>query len=220
MSTRTLQLSEALHAYLIDQTLREADVLRRLRLETAGMPRGNMQISPEQGQFMQLLVEMLGARRTLEVGVFTGYSSLAVAQALPEDGRIIACDVSADWTDVARRYWAEAGVAHKIDLRLRPAGETLIELVETGHAGKFDFAFIDADKTGYDAYYEQTLTLLRPGGVLGLDNALRDGEVADAGATNPDTIAVRKLNAKVRSDPRVTMSLVPIGDGLLLARKR
>jgi caffeoyl-CoA O-methyltransferase len=179
-----------------------------------------MQISPEQGQLMALLVELIGARRTLEVGVFTGYSSTVVALALPADGRIVACDVSEEWTGIARRYWKEAGVEQKIELRLQPAVQTLDALLAQGQAGSFDFAFIDADKTSYDAYYERCLTLLRPGGLLAVDNTLWSGAVADNRDQNESTRAIRQLNAKIAADSRVSASLVPIGDGLYLARKR
>lgn len=221
MSVQTYQLDDNLHAWLLRATMREPDVLRRLRDETReSTPNPNMQIAPEQGQFMRLLCELLGARRTIEVGTFTGYSSICVASALPPGGKLIACDVSREWTDIARRYWAEAGVADRIELRLGPALGTLDELIASGQSGSFDFAFIDADKGGYDAYYERCLTLLRPGGLIALDNALRAGRVADPDADDADTVAVRRLNEKVRDDPRVTGSLVPIGDGLLLALKR
>jgi caffeoyl-CoA O-methyltransferase len=179
-----------------------------------------MQISPEQGQFMALLVELMGARKTLEVGTFTGYSALVVALALPADGRVVACDVSEEWTSVARRYWDEAGVAHKIDLRLGPAWKTLESLLDEGRRHDFDFAFIDADKVNYDAYYELALELVRPGGLIAVDNTLWHGKVIDPAVTDDDTEAIRRLNAKLESDERVTLSLVPIGDGLSLARRR
>ncbi len=200
--------------------MREPDVLRELREETARLPRAGMQISPEQGQFMRLLVELLGARRCLEIGVFTGYSALCVALAMPPDGRLIACDVSEEWTAIARRYWARAGVSDRIDLQLRPALDTLDELIAAGRAGQFDFAFIDADKGNYAAYYERALTLLRPGGLVAIDNALWSGRVADPGENDADTAAIRALVGKMRDDARVTCSLVPIGDGLMLGRKR
>lgn len=220
MSSRTLTMTDQLHGYLTGAVSRESAILRELREETAGMPRAGMQISPEQGQFMQLLVNLLGARKTLEVGVFTGYSSLATALALPPDGRVVACDVSEEWTAVARRYWAKAGVAGRIDLRLAPAVETLDGLIAGGEAGTFDFAFIDADKESYDAYYERSLALVRAGGLVAIDNALWSGRVADPAANDADTVALRALNAKLRDDERVDFSLVPIGDGLALARKR
>lgn len=220
MSNQTLNLSESLRDYLLSVSLREPEVLRRLREETASLPMARMQIAPEQGQLMSLLVQLIGARRTLEVGVFTGYSSLAVALALPADGRIVACDVNEEWTSIARRYWAEAGVAEKIELRLAPAVETLDGLLAEGQGGTFDFAFIDADKTGYDAYYERILQLLRPGGLLAIDNVLWSGRVADPSDTEEDTEALRALNRKIHRDDRVYPSLVPIADGLTLALKR
>lgn len=220
MSTRTIPMTDALHAYLLQATLREPEILSELRAETAAMPNAGMQISPEQGQFMALLVELVGARRTLEVGTFTGYSSLVVALALPDDGRVIACDVSEEYTSVARRYWQAAGVAHKIDLRLASGLLTLDALIAEGQAGTFEFAFIDADKSNNANYYERCLTLLRPGGLIAVDNVLWNGAVADPTNDRPDTQAIRALNLQVRDDSRVSMSLVPIGDGLLLARKR
>jgi caffeoyl-CoA O-methyltransferase len=179
-----------------------------------------MQISPEQGQFMRLLIQLIGAKKTLEVGVFTGYSSLSVALALPADGKIIACDVSEEFTAIARRYWQEARVAEKIDLRLAPALETLDELLATGQAKTFDFAFIDADKENYDAYYERSLQLIRPGGLIAIDNVLWSGRIADPHIQDESTQAIRALNQKLRNDERVTLSLIPIGDGLTLALKR
>jgi len=221
MSVRTLQLSDALQDYLVQATLRETDVMRRLRDETARLPMARMQISPEQGQFMTLLVEMLGARRAIEVGAFTGYSALCVASVLPPGGKLVTCDVSEEWTAVAQRYWREAGVADRIDLRLgRAAGTLEALLADPREHGAYDFMFIDADKGEYDRYYEQGLMLLRRGGLIAVDNALWSGRVADSGVQDDDTRALRALNAKVRDDPRVSMSLVPIGDGLLLARKR
>lgn len=220
MSTETIQLTEAVRRYLAEQTVREPGFLRELRAETAKLDNGHMQIAPEQGQFMALLAQMLGARRALEVGVFTGYSSTCVALALPADGELVACDVSEEYTAVARRYWERAGIADRVDLRIGPAVETLEALIAEGQSGSFDFAFIDADKDMYDRYYEQCLTLLRPGGVVALDNALRHGRVADASADDAATVAIRGLNAKIRDDERVSLSLVPIGDGVMLARKR
>lgn len=219
MSNRTLGLDPELHRYVIAEGVRESALAARLREETAQLPMARMQISPEQGAFMQMLVRLLGARRTLEIGTFTGYSALVVAEALPEV-RIVACDVSAEWTAIARRYWADAGVDGRIELRLQPALATLGELLDAGEAGRFDFAFIDADKSGYDAYYERCLQLLRTGGLVALDNTLWSGAVIDPAATDGDTVALRALNAKVRRDPRVEMVLLPIGDGLTLARKR
>jgi caffeoyl-CoA O-methyltransferase len=220
MSSRTLTLNDDLLKYLRENGVREPDVLRRLREETALLEQARMQISPEQGQLMGLLVRLMGARRALEVGVFTGYSALCVALALPEDGKLIACDVNPEWTSVARRYWQEGGVAERIDLRLGSARDSLRALLAAGAAGAFDFAFLDADKQNYDVYYEDTLRLLRPGGLVAIDNALWGGRVADAAAIDPDTVALRALNAKLHSDERVDIALAPIGDGLFLARKR
>jgi predicted O-methyltransferase YrrM len=220
MSTRSIELSDALYAYLLDNSLRETDIMRRLREETARLPGAGMQISPEQGQFMALLVQLMGARRCLEIGTFTGYSALAVAQALPADGQIVACDVNDETTAVARRYWQEAGVAEKIDLRLAPARETLDSLLAEGAAATFDFAFIDADKTNYDAYYEAALKLLRSGGLVAVDNVLWGGAVIESAQDDPDTRAIRALNAKLASDQRVSCSMLPLGDGLTLALKR
>lgn len=220
VTRRTNHLPDDLYAYLLDVSLREPPVMKRLREETALLERANMQIGPEQGQFMALLVELMGARNALEIGTFTGYSALAVALALPDDGRLVACDISEEWTSIGRRYWEEAGVAHKIDLRLAPALETLDALVAEGRAATFDFAFLDADKEGYGAYYERTLELMRPGGLIVLDNTLWEGKVVDPEATDADTEAIRAINAKLADDDRVTLSLLPVGDGLTLARKR
>lgn len=219
MSSKLTQVDDALAGYIRQVSLRDSDLLRRLRMETQSMEHGRMQIAAEQGQFMQLLIRMLDAKKTLEVGVFTGYSSLSVALALPPEGRIVACDVSDEWTSVARRYWAEAGVAHKIDLRLRPAKETLLALIAEGHSGTFDFAFIDADKENYDSYYELSLRLLRRGGLIAVDNVLWHGRVIDPAANDADTVAIRALNEKIHSDQRVEVSMLPVGDGLYLARK-
>jgi predicted O-methyltransferase YrrM len=220
MSNRTFSLDNALYEYLLRASLREHPALARLRAETAAHPKVNMQIAPEQGQFMALLVRLMGATRCIEVGVFTGYSSLAVALALPDEGRIVACDVSDEYTAVARRYWAEAGVADRIDLRLAPALETLDALLAGGAAGSYDFAFIDADKEAYSDYYERSLQLLRPGGLIAVDNTLWDGAVADPADQSADTVAIRAFNERLHGDERIDLSLVPIGDGLTLARKR
>lgn len=219
MSNKTFTLSDELYAYLFETSVREPDILRRLREETARDSMARMQIAPEQGQLMQLLIRLMGVRRYLEVGVFTGYSSLAVALALPADGRILACDVSEKWTLLARQYWAEAGVAGKIELRLAPALNTLDGLIAAGSAGSFDFAFIDADKTSYTAYYERALTLIRVGGIVAVDNTLWEGRVADPNARDADTRAIRDFNRHVRDDKRVHLCMVPIGDGLSLALK-
>ncbi len=220
MNSRTIELTDRVYKYLLDHSLREAPVLARLRAETATMEWARMQIGPEQGQFMAFLVELIGGRRTLEVGTFTGYSALAVALALPSDGKVIACDISEEFTSVGRRYWAEAGVTGKIDLRLGPAVDTLDALLSEGAASSFDFAFIDADKTNYGHYYERCLSLLRPGGLIAVDNVLWSGSVADPSNDDEDTRAIRALNEKIHGDTRVNISLVPIGDGLMLARKR
>jgi len=220
MSVATIAMTEALYGYLLKTTVREPEVLAQLRRETAGLPGARMQISPEQGQLMGLLIELIGAKRALEVGVFTGYSSTVVALALPRDGKLVACDVSEEWTRIARRYWREAGVESKIELHLQPAVQTLDALVASGHGGSFDFAFIDADKVAYDAYYERCLTLLRPGGLIAVDNTLWSGAVANERDQSESTQAIRALNAKIAGDSRVSASLVPIGDGLYLARKR
>lgn len=220
MSRRTIPLTDSLYDYLLSVSLREPELLRRLREETAADPSARMQVSPEQAQLMALLVRLAGARRCLEIGVYTGYSSLAVALALPEDGRVVACDVSERWTAVARRYWAEAGVAQKVDLRLATAMETLDGLLAAGEAGRFDFAFLDADKESYVGYYERALELLRPGGLLLADNTLWSGRVADPENAEATTVALRHFNEHVHCDERVDLSLVPIGDGLTLARKR
>ncbi len=220
MSNRTLELTDALYEYLLDHSLRETEVMRMLRAETARLPNANMQIAPEQGQFMALLVRLMGARRALEVGVFTGYSALAVAQALPEDGTLLACDVSEAYTAVARKYWEAAGVARKIDLRLAPALDTLDALLRDGHEGAFDFAFIDADKQNYDAYYERTLRLLRPGGLVCIDNTLWGGKVVDPAPDDANARYIRALNDKLHHDDRIDLSLLPLADGLTLALKR
>lgn len=220
MSSHTLQITPALADYLVDAGVREHAVLTELRKVTAPMRAAAMQISPVQGALMQMLVRLTGARRCLEVGVFTGYSSLAVALALPEDGLIVACDVSEDWTRIAREHWAKAGVAHRIRLELRPATETLDALLAAGEAGQYDFAFIDADKSNYDAYYERALELLRAGGLIAVDNVLWGGAVVNTERQDDDTRAIRALNAKLRDDPRIDIVMLPVGDGLTLARKR
>lgn len=221
MSISFLALTEQIYAYLLNNSLREPDVLRRLREETvASNPLAVMAVSPIQGQFMMLLVKLIGAVKTLEVGVFTGYSSLCTALALPAHGRVVACDVSEDWTSMARRYWAEAGVADKIALRLAPAIETLDALLAEGQAGTFDFAFIDADKENYDNYYERALKLVRKGGLIVFDNMLWYGKVADPSVQDSETVALRALNAKLHQDDRVFVSLIAVGDGMSLAIKQ
>jgi predicted O-methyltransferase YrrM len=220
MSDRTITLDDQLYNYLTSVSLREPQILRQLRTHNSEYPQGHMQVSPEQGQFMGLLLKLMGAKRVLEVGVFTGYSSLAMALALPVDGCIVACDISAEATDVARRYWQEAGVSSKIDLRIAPALETLDGLIQQGHTNSFDLAFIDADKGNYPNYYERCLQLVRPGGVVAVDNVLWYGRVADPQVTDHRTTIIRQLNQQIYEDDRVEMSLLPIGDGLTLARKK
>jgi predicted O-methyltransferase YrrM len=220
MARQTLGMSDPLYDYLLSVSLHEPDVLRRCREETAEMAMSTKQISPDEGQLLALLTRLSGARRTIEVGVFTGYSAMCVALAMPEDGRIIGCDIDEDWTAVARRYWQEAGVAHKIDLRLAPAAETLDELVEAGLANQFDMAFIDADKSNYALYYEQCMALVRPGGLILVDNVLWYGRVIDETFQDADTAAIRAINKMIHADERVEICMVPIGDGLTIAYKR
>ena len=219
MSRRTINLDDTLYDYLLAHSLREHPEQAALREATRTHPRAGMQISPEQGQFMQLLVKLIGARRCIEVGVFTGYSALSVALALPEDGTILACDISDEYTAIGKPYWQRAGVAHKIDLRLAPAIETLDARLQAGEAGTYDFAFIDADKSGYDRYYELCLRLLRSGGLIAIDNVLWSGDVARP-AQDDDTRALQALNDKLHDDERIDIAMLPIGDGLTLARKR
>jgi predicted O-methyltransferase YrrM len=219
MSTKSIGLSNELYQYLLAISLQEPAVLRELRDYTRQLPNANMQIAPEQGQFMRWLVALIGAKRTLEVGVFTGYSTLATALALPDDGQIIACDISAEYTAIARQFWERAGIAHRIQLHLRPALETLNELLDEGQAGQFDFAFIDADKENYAAYFDACVQLLRRGGIVAVDNVLWDGRVIDTAINDSATTAIRRFNRAVYEDTRVALSLVPIGDGLTLARK-
>lgn len=220
MSSRSAFIPQEIQQYIDATTLRDLPVLRDLREETAKHPRAGMQTGADQVQFLQLLVRLVGARRCIEVGVFTGYSSLGVALALPDDGKIIACDVSEEYTAIARRYWERAGVAGKIDLYLAPATQTLDELIAAGEEGRFDFSYIDADKTGYDAYYERCLKLLRPNGLVTIDNVLWSGDVVDENTTDEDTLALRTLNEKIGRDQRVDASLLPIGDGLMVVRKK
>jgi len=220
MSNRTIAMTDGLYDYLLQASLREPPLLKRLRDETAKHPRAGMQISPEQGQFMQLLVKLLGARRCIEVGVFTGYSSLSVALALPPDGHVLACDVSEEFTSIAGRYWKDAGVEGKIELKLAPALETLDARLKAGEAASYDFAFIDADKSNYAGYYERILKLLRPGGLILVDNVLWSGAVIAKKDTSEDTVAIRAFNEALRKDERVDISMLPVGDGLTLALKR
>lgn len=219
MTRRTLPLDDALSDYVLAHSLREHPELAALREATRALPNANMQIAPEQGQFMALLVKLIGARRTIEVGVFTGYSSLAVALALPADGQMLACDISDEYTRVAREHWERAGVAHKIKLVLAPAAQTLDERIVAGEVGRYDFAFIDADKTGYDGYYERCLKLVRTGGLIAVDNTLWSGRVAQP-STDADTVALQRFNEKLHRDERIDVVLLPIGDGFTLARKR
>jgi caffeoyl-CoA O-methyltransferase len=212
--------SAELEHYFYSVSVREPEVLRRLRDETAGHPQASCQISAEQGQFMAFLVRAIGGRRAIEIGTFTGYSSIAVALALPPDGELIACDINKEWTSVATRYWREAGVDRKISLRLAPAIETLDRLIAEGRSGVFDFAFIDADKTNYRNYYERCLKLVRKNGVIAIDNVLWSGRVVDDSTQDPDTIAIREFNAALASDDRVFISMLPIRDGLTLALKK
>lgn len=218
MSNKTICITAELYEYMLAESLREPDVLRELREETAQLQDANMQIAPEQGQFMALLVRLLGAKRTLDIGVYTGYSALCIALALPQEGRVIGFDVNRKWTDIAKRYWQKAGVEEKIELCLGPAQETLEGLLAE-EAAAFDFAFIDADKIHYDLYYEYSLQLVRPGGLLAIDNILWGGAVADAAVNDADTLAIRALNRKIHNDPRVEISMVPIADGLSLVRR-
>ncbi|HUI99213.1 MAG TPA: class I SAM-dependent methyltransferase [Usitatibacter sp.] len=218
--SRHLKLDDRLYDYIVDHSLRDHPVLAQLRKITAGMKWGGMQIGPDQGQFMQLLVKLVGARNCIEIGVFTGYSSLAVALALPPGGKIVACDVSEEWTAIGREHWKKAGVEDRIDLRLGPATETLDALLAGGGAGKYDFAFIDADKPSYLAYYERCLKLLRAGGLIAIDNTLWSGDVAKPDKTDENTVAIRAVNDALHRDERIDVALLPVGDGVTLARKR
>jgi predicted O-methyltransferase YrrM len=220
MSNRSIGLAEDLHTYLLKVGVREPEVLRALRAETAELPMANMQIAPEEGATLAMLVRLLGARRVLEIGTFTGYSSTAMALALPADGRMVCCDVSEEWTDIARRTWAAAGVADKIELRLAPAVDTLDDLLATDNAGTFDLCFIDADKDNYVNYYERSLRLVRPGGVICIDNVLWSGRVADPSDQDESTEAIRDLNTLIAADERVDVAMLPVADGLTLARIR
>jgi caffeoyl-CoA O-methyltransferase len=220
VSLRSIGLGEDLHRYLLDVSLREPDVMRRLREETARREDADMQIAPEQGQFMALLAGLIEAERTLEIGTFTGYSALAVARALPAHGRVTACEINPEFAAIARRWWEEAGVADKIEARLGPAAETLDRMLEEGLERRFDFAFIDADKESYSDYWERCLLLVRRGGLVIVDNVLWDGRVADPAEAEPSTVAIRAFNVRVRDDDRVDLSMVPVGDGLTLARVR
>jgi len=220
MSNRTLVLEDATYDYLLSHSIREDDVLRRLRETTLRHPWARMQIAPEQGQFMSLLAELIGARRALEIGTFTGYSALWIARALPADGLLVCCDLNEEWTSIGIPFWEEAGVRERIDLRLAPALETLDRLLGAGLHETFDLAFVDADKENYSAYYERCLQLVRSGGLILFDNTLWGGTVADPGVRDAETEAIRRLNRLLHHDQRVSLSMVPIGDGLTLARRR
>ena len=220
MTTRTIQITDRVYDYMQEVSVREPEILKRLRAETAELPEHNMQISPEQGQFMALLVGLIGARRALEIGTFTGYSALAVALALPDDGKLIACEISEEYTAIGRRYWQEAGLDTNIDLKIGLALDTLDGLITEGQAETYDFAFIDADKKNYGLYYESCLTLLRPGGLILVDNVLWGGRVADPAEQDESTQAIRALTKKMHADERIDFSMLPVGDGLSLAVKR
>ncbi len=220
MSRNSINLTDEVYDYLKSVSLRDDPTLQQLREETATHKWAMMQISPEQGQFMALLIKILGAKRVIELGVFTGYSSLCMAMALPADGQLIACDINEDYTNIAKRYWQQANVSDKIDLRLAPGLETLEALLSDGEAGKFDFIFIDAVKEEYKEYYEHGLELIRPGGLIGIDNVLWGGSVADTANQDTDTVAIREFNEHLHRDQRVDISMLPVGDGLTLARKR
>lgn len=219
MSVRTLGLDDALHRYLLEVSVDEDPVARALRDRTATLEEYYMQISPEQGQFFKWLLRLMNARQVIEVGTYTGYSALCMAQSVGARGRVVCCDVSEEWTAIGQEFWRQAGVADRIDLRLAPALETLERMREAEEPGSFDFAFIDADKGNYQAYYDHLLDLIRPGGVIAVDNTLWSGRVADPSEQEPDTVAIREFNRKLAGDARVLVSLVPIGDGLTLARK-
>ena len=219
MSRATLTLDDTLRTYILDISLRESPFLKALREETAKLPEAKMQISPEQGQFMAILLRLIRAQSVLEIGTFTGYSTLVMALALPPNGHIVACDISEDFTAIARRYWSEAGVADRITLRLLPASDTLSELLADGYANTFDAAFIDADKEEYDLYFERSMELVRPGGLIMIDNVLRDGDAANPETDSQATQSIQALNKKLFHDARVHLTLVPIGDGLTLVQK-
>jgi len=220
MGKKTLDLNDRLYDYLLNVSLRETPALKALREETDRHEMARMQISADQGQFMALLLKLISAKHVIEIGTFTGYSTLVMAQALPDNGKIIACDISSEWTSIGQRYWQQANMADKIDLRLAPALETLDQLISEGQYDCFDFAFIDADKTNLENYFERSLKLIRPGGLIAIDNVLWGGSVIDPNNQTEDTVAIRHINQQVLTDARVDISLVPIGDGLTLARKR
>lgn len=220
MTSRTLFLTEPLYDYLLKHSLREPEIMTELREETQKLPYGKGQIAPEQGQFMALLCKLIGAKTVIEIGTFTGYSALWLTSALPEEGQLLTCDINEEWTSIAQKYWQKAGLAHKIKLYLAPALETLDNLINEQESNTFDLIFIDADKRNYHHYYERALQLIRPGGLVLLDNVLWHGQVADLNMNNKSTAALRELNSFIRNDERVDISLVPIGDGMLLARKK
>jgi caffeoyl-CoA O-methyltransferase len=219
LSNRTLSIDDRVYDYLLSVSLKESDLLAQLRKETAGIEFSEMQIAPEQGQFMALLVKLMGARRALEIGTFTGYSSIVIASALPEDGELVCCDDSEEWTSMARKYWQQAGLEDRINFKLGDASMTLQALIDQGHEGTFDFIFIDADKQNYPLYYELSFNLLRAGGLIAVDNTLWSGDVADPGNEEPGTRAIRRFNEMLKQDQRVEISLVTIGDGLTLVHK-
>jgi len=217
---RPTPITDSVYEYVLSIGMREPDLLRELREETGKLENGEFQIAPEQGPFLATLIQMLRAKNGIEIGTFTGYSALWVAAAMPPDGNLICCDVSEEYTALARKYWEKAGLASKIDLRIGPAIATLESLLTGGWAGIMDYAFIDADKANYDTYYEACLKLVRPGGLIAIDNTLWDGKVADESVTDADTVAIRALNAKLHTDERVWLSFLPFADGLTLALKR
>ncbi len=219
MGNRTLSIDDRVYDYLLSVSLKESDLLAQLRMETAGIEFSEMQIAPEQGQFMAMLVKLMGARRALEIGTFTGYSSVVIATALPEDGELVCCDDSEEWTSMARKYWQQAGLEDRINFKLGDASKTLQAMIDEGREGTFDFIFIDADKQNYPLYYELSLKLLRAGGLIAVDNTLWSGDVADPGNDEPGTRAIRRFNEMLKQDQRVEISLVTIGDGLTLVYK-
>ena len=220
MSSSTIGLSNELRRYMLDVSFRDDEILKQLREETLTLKEAQMQISPEQGAFLSILIKILNAKKTLDIGVFTGYSSLVVARELPDDGLVVACDTSIEWTSIAKKYWKLAGVDNKVDLHLAPAIETLEKLIVEGQGSTYDFSFIDADKINYQSYYEYSLTLVKPGGIIAVDNVLWSGQVIDEYDSEPATRAIRSFNKKLYQDDRVSITMVPIGDGLTLAYKK
>lgn len=220
MTRTTLTMNQTLYQYYLQNSLREPPILEQLRLETAKLSAAKMQIAPEQGQFLSFLIKLIGAKKTIDIGVFTGYSSLVVALALPDEGRVIACDTNIEWTKIAKKYWQLAEQDKKIALHLAPAQQTLDHLLQQGEANTFDFIFIDADKQNYDVYYEYSLKLVRPGGIIAIDNVLWGGLVADEANQEESTVAIRLLNQKIHQDDRVILSMLPLADGLTLVIKR